>query len=300
MKKILFLALSTFSLILSSNTRKRSSSVSARIKEKKEKRKNSRNYKKLQKLYLLAFPDASDTHSTISCIIDEDNNRLLHHLVKRDVSTKHISSALNLGADINTKNALGQPAVFFARTLAMIQFLQQKNADLSIKDTEGNSILHQIAQKHIDGQEVEKIIDFLTKSNTHNLAINLNEKNNAGETPLHLACAVQSPMIKFLCKQEANTNIPNKEGATPIFYLLSSYQRQSVSVGTEPNIEHLDWLIGYGANLRVINKDKQKPIDLAWNENVKKVLKKNMPGQNDSSEVKRKASRQRSSIKVLG
>lgn len=102
----------------------------------------------------------------------------LHEAVE-DNKFECIEEELKKGADINVRDGgyvgRGNPPLFYATNLKMVQFLIDKGADVHFKNDIGETFLHTTDNK--------EIAEFLIKKK----GLKLNEKNRYGYTPLHTA-----------------------------------------------------------------------------------------------------------------
>jgi len=197
-------------------------------------------------------------------------------------SKKFIDFILELGIDINTKNNNGiTPLNFYmlqyCPNIKIIQYLIEKGANPMIFDKGGNTILHTY---YLD----ERIIDYLSKH------IDINTKNNKGETPLHFYMKNKNfnknfniNIIKCFIKNSANiTSIDNInhtilhnfyesrdiyqyfiENGTNLFH-KDNYGNTSLHfymMSEHIDIEIIKMFIDNGADINIRNKENKLPID---------------------------------------
>ncbi len=138
---------------------------------------------------------------------------------------KKAEGLLRAGADINSLNKNGVPAVVVAvqnRAFPVLEFLAKKGANLN-KQSE----------------------------NRGNASIRIKEATALQE-------AVRSgsiPYVRILLEKGADPNIANEHDTTPIFFVALS--------PTNDRVQMARLLINAGANLLVVNKQGQTPITLA-------------------------------------
>lgn len=161
---------------------------------------------------------------------DEEGNTPLHFLISNIKTANELTALLNLSsiseANMNTQNFLGNTALH--------EVLQ--NRSLSITD---------------------KI--SLSKSLISN-GININIKNNEGNTPLHLIAISSNNKVSLIelfldCKAEVNAQ--NTLGNTPLHEIL-----QNTKLNLEAKIYLAKILINNGANVNIQNKEGNTPLHL--------------------------------------
>lgn len=154
-------------------------------------------------------------------------------------------------------------------------FLLEKNARLDIQDHWGNTPFHYLCQnKNISDK------NFTSLMEKTQIDIQIDIKNKKGLTPLHIACAAGNlNIIKFLVEKNADVNIKNIEGNSPLF---------CASLNMEGSVDLFEFLIKKGAVLNTRNEKGQTALHLVClNLNkaapvVKFLLdKKNLAGHED-------------------
>lgn len=167
---------------------------------------------------------------------------------------KKAEGLLRAGADINSLNNAGEPAVVAAvrnRAFPILQFLVKKGANLN-KQTES---------RDATGVKIK------------------------GTTALQEVVRLgYIPYVRFLLEKGANPNIANENGATPIFFVALSQ--------TSDRIQMARLLINAGADLLVMNNNRETPVTLAHkfrgNEELIEYLERKTREQSEA-EQKRKA-----------
>lgn len=93
-------------------------------------------------------------------------------------------------------------------------------------------------------------------------------RKKTGDSLLHLATRWGSQeMMKFLMKRGANVNAVNKDGDTPLMYMVSSPNP------SRSEMERVRILGEAGANPRIVNKRGKNALEKAWNPEIREYLK---------------------------
>lgn len=174
------------------------------------------------------------------------------------------------GANLNEKNALGQTPLFICvaqnkpQTLSV---LLRHKADPNILDNDGwnalmmavnqrktamiNTLLNAGASPNVSGIS-EGYPLHLTMSKSHDDSdiakrlleadANIDIKNAKGETPLFLAVERNKPLtFRLLLQNKANANMPNAEGLTPLMMAVKRGQismiKALLKAGANPNLK---------------------------------------------------------------
>ncbi|ELP89765.1 hypothetical protein EIN_424870 [Entamoeba invadens IP1] len=115
-------------------------------------------------------------------------------------------------------NSLGETPLFVA--VSSLSVLVQKIVDkvgVNTKTTEGNNILHYVCKYPVPRRLL--VITSLIKTN----AFLLEDKNNVGETPLHVAArSGDLELVLLLMKYGANKSVESLNGLTPASCALES------------------------------------------------------------------------------
>ena len=186
------------------------------------------------------------------------------------------------GADVNATK--GRPAGDAPLHSAVkgghsdiIVILASHGADLNVKDNSGQTPLDiAIDQKRKDiielllakGAEVPSIHTAARTGNVENVkaflekGTNINEKDNSGLTPLHIAVSDDSKkVVEFLLAEGADVNAKDKWGYTPLYYAIWNENKDLATL-----------LIGKGAEVNV-EPEKDYPLIYyaVWNEDLDAV-----------------------------
>jgi len=125
---------------------------------------------------------------------------------------------LDNGLDINLKEKGTDPLVLYSykkNVKSAFTELVRKRADTSLKDGEGNSILHLVAEKG----------DIIFYNTLASMNPDLNIKNSAGKTPLFLSIEkgkLQFAKLIIEQKEKLNYKIKDNQGMSLLHYLASA------------------------------------------------------------------------------
>jgi ankyrin repeat protein len=168
----------------------------------------------------------------------------------------------NIGVNIidiqdNDHNTPLHYSITFNNIYAFEKLLEY-NANLLIKNKQGNTILHTAIHNKNSVAIFQKI--FQTKFYIENNNI-INLQNSFGETPLHIACNLESiEMIKLILDNKANPNIYDQTHLTPIFYAI-----------TLSNSEIVELLLKYNTDINLQDINGNVPIIYAFQEKNEKI-----------------------------
>ncbi|XP_068761690.1 26S proteasome non-ATPase regulatory subunit 10-like isoform X2 [Montipora capricornis] len=127
---------------------------------------------------------------------------------------------------------------------AIVSMLIGYGADVNSINEGGQTPLHYAASRNR-----YEIAEYLLQNGA---AVNAQDKTSAS-TPLHRAASRgHSKMVKLLLKHSANCDIQDIEGNTAL-HMACQEERAEVAV----------ILVGNGANLQVLNKEKLSPLEFA-------------------------------------
>ena len=145
-----------------------------------------------------------------------NNSNLLHwacsyvnkEVVKYLIEEQGFGKRVNELNELNELNESFQTPLHFVfnkvdndtSRLELIKYLVGKNADVNLKDNNGNTPLHLACLNNADIE----IIKYLFENGS-----DLNSKDNNGNTPLHLACFYNADIetIKYLVEKSSPSNI---------------------------------------------------------------------------------------------
>lgn len=152
---------------------------------------------------------------------NKDCNAPLHLAIeKRDL--KVVEALIKRKADINLQNNNGHTPLHLATKMEdshIIGILLKNGADINKKDFSGNSAFH-LAVKNRPDDVVEKLLDIIPNTNVNKV---VNNKNDDGDTPLHLAASKgEFNTVKILVQSGADIHACNKKDNTPLLEALAS------------------------------------------------------------------------------
>ncbi|MCK5341788.1 MAG: ankyrin repeat domain-containing protein, partial [Candidatus Heimdallarchaeota archaeon] len=143
-----------------------------------------------------------------------DQGVTLLHSACKGGNADIISYLIEQGFNVNSKDADGRTTLYSAASmehLNLVRMLINLGVDFKSTDNYGNTLLHAAAGKNT----VQFFIDK---------GISVNVKNEAGKTPLHLACASNElEKTKTLIKNNADINAMDHEGNTPLLGMFTYF-----------------------------------------------------------------------------
>jgi ankyrin repeat protein len=156
------------------------------------------------------------------------------------------------GEDINFQDMYGDTplinSVFFGN-LENVQYLLENGANVQLKNYDGNNSI--LVWPILDKDDDEAILKLLLQ-----YGANINEKDSANETPLHIAILFgRNKHVSMLVDNGVDVNVKGVNGMTPVAYVMES----KVS---ENSISMLQKLIDGGADLNIKDIENQEsPLD---------------------------------------
>ncbi|MFC2128981.1 ankyrin repeat domain-containing protein [Bacteroidota bacterium] len=224
---------------------------------------------------------------------DESGNTALHLAVIH--CHENVAEVIvQANADLNRINFDGESALFLANvfgTVKTMRLLLSKNGDSNLRDKEGNTLLHYSA---LSGniEKVEEIfkhnLDIEARNNTGDTPLlsavkrtgnqsvigaliengaNIAAVDKAGKGVLHLA---QTSNIEFLLEKEAEINLQDKDGNTPL-------HKECFDIVTYKTLypftkSHIIIYIKAGADRNIKNKLGKSPFDIVMESGVKEAI----------------------------
>lgn len=165
--------------------------------------------------------------------VDESGNSALH-LSCEGFNIDTIKILTDKGANVNAKNNVGKSPLH-------ISCFKQPFDRANVKENKWDTYYH---------VENFSIIKFLIEKGA-----NVNEVDNDGNTPLHIACkSSDEKIVNFLLANHAYVNSVNENGNTPLHEVCSMISDKW---------ELAKSLILYGANLDLKNNQGDTPLHLA-------------------------------------
>ncbi|WP_265028006.1 ankyrin repeat domain-containing protein [Wolbachia endosymbiont (group A) of Calamotropha paludella] len=130
----------------------------------------------------------------------------------QDGDLNKVEGLANRGASLDTKDNNDWTLLHFAASsnkFDIVKFLLDKNANIKAKDVYGNTPLHVAAQY----DSKLEIVEFLLDKN----ASGINDVNNNGSTPLHVATQGNKPStVKLLLNRGARIEVKDSRNRTPL------------------------------------------------------------------------------------
>jgi hypothetical protein len=187
---------------------------------------------------------------------DSYGNTLLHLAVKSG-SLECAKMLLNRGVDINVKDMDMNTPLHFAAKLKSshcLEYLLKSGAEVCERNTSRNTPLHFAAQAAC-AESVKLLVEYISRSNSHDVEIEVNSTNSNERTPLHLAAQSGSlECIKLLVENKSTVSTGDEIGNTPLHYAAMSGFVDSVK-----------YLIVSGTNLLVTNNEKHTALYMILN-----------------------------------
>lgn len=157
---------------------------------------------------------------------EPDEDTPLHQIIEND-SIKTVKLVLDYGPDLKRKNSAGETPLLLAirsRNFEIVKLILNRGADVNFINPEnGFSPLHEAIQLEnfnsckLDLDYQHKVIELLVNQGAD---VNIINPIN-GITPLHIACRREDiKIIKLLLRNGANLYEREKEGLTPLKYML--------------------------------------------------------------------------------
>lgn len=185
---------------------------------------------------------------------DSHNNSILYYAIDKE-DTETVKDLINIGMDINIKNAFDDAAIdraIFKGNLEIINILlDNDNLLLNKRNYLGKTPLISIIKAdNYSLEEKERIIDrFIEKGSD----VNLEDKD--GNSPLvHAIKDNHLSIIKLLIRNGANVNMKNKEGNSPLVYAIQNNNLTVVKLLTEN-----------GADVHIKNNEGNSSLEYAVN-----------------------------------
>lgn len=195
-------------------------------------------------------------------IKDKKDLTALHYVLTRR-NLKEAKILIDAGANVNSRDDYGETALHVSvenSDIEMINYLLPKGANVNITgEWYDQTPLHKAAL-HCDGENNSSIFEILLKNGAD---VNIQDKN--GCTPLHYLVPKASNIkaIELLLSHKADVNLRNISGETPLF--------KAVRKG---HVENLQLLVKNGASVKVKNGNGSTPLhQVAWNHNGENHLK---------------------------
>jgi len=141
--------------------------------------------------------------------------------------------------------------------------------DVNIPDGVGWTPLHLAALQRTELSTMVLLLERKANANAQNW-----EAGMGGETPLHCACRDHHACVELLLDAEADVNLVTVSGATALHLLVAHWSVETLP-SKEPPADHLVLvrnLLKCRASVNAENKAGQRPMDVAKNDDAKKLL----------------------------
>ena len=148
-------------------------------------------------------------HGASTSARDDDNRTPLHTAAARQ-SQQAVRVLLELGASMKHEDMWLETAVKISALSGDVDSMRafvDAGLDFDLRDSLGETILH----SGVFGGK--KMVEFLLERGGEKL---VNERNIASQTPLHLAARKDAEIIKLLVCHDADTEVKDCKGLTPI------------------------------------------------------------------------------------
>lgn len=159
-----------------------------------------------------------------------------------------IQLLLKRGVEINSRKHYYEQTPLFEiikprpneERMAVVKFLIDKGARISVQSKVGHTLLHEAAKQH-----AIKMVELF-----FSYKISPDMRNNEGETPLHVAAQVNSvEIINYLIEQGAELDALDALGMTPLQHAIN-----------QGAVEAALRLIDLGACVNTIDKHRKTPL----------------------------------------
>ena len=174
--------------------------------------------------------------------------------------TEIVEKLLENGANINETDEKGRTLLMLAALYNQkdtLNLLINKNACIDLQDNEGKNALHHAAKpyynttKTIEELHTEKIKNQEIIKKLIDLGLPINAQDNAGQTPLILACKHENKeAVNILINNnEIEIDLQDNNGKTAIMY-ATIFQ----------NFDIIKMLLNYNANINLLDKENDTPL----------------------------------------
>jgi ankyrin repeat protein len=184
-------------------------------------------------------------------------SRLANAVEKRN--TADARELLNAGASPNS--SYGNAPMIFHASAANLRLLLQRGANIDVQNAKGYTLLNLLCATHYplyQEKDHTERIRFLIENDA-----DPNIPDNEGDTPLHLLCSVSMDpeMARLLLQHGANVNQQNNKGETPLHYLAENVNLADDL--TLPYRECIQALLDVGVDPLIKNEDGRTASELA-------------------------------------
>jgi ankyrin repeat protein len=169
------------------------------------------------------------------------------------------------GEDINAKDSNGNSLlhqVIANANLAMVKMLLEKGANINLlNDQQVSPLYYSLGYAgHCDMNIVKLLVDG---------GANVNIPMYNGDTPMHMACyCANKEAMEILLSKGAGINIANQQGDIPLYSLL-----QQANLEDEQKLEAVKYLLSMGAAVHYINSNGNTALDIATGQCKEEIAK---------------------------
>lgn len=188
--------------------------------------------------------------------INQNGNTLLHDAVLSNNPSK-VLNLLEAKTPVDIADASGRTPLMVAKSALMMELLLKNNANVNLKDNQGQTALHHLVERPKKFLNKIEAIKALVENGA-----DINEKNLKGQTPLMQSTA---DAMCLLLESGADVNMCDIEKATPLHYAVGRCVTSSCS-------KDLELLIQYGANVNAVDKDGMTALMIALHEECIRIL----------------------------
>lgn len=137
---------------------------------------------------------------------------------------------IDAGAKINITDTEGNYPIHYAAesgfldSLDCIDIFERNSVSLQVLNKNGDTLLHSACKNNFPSGNNKNVIEYLIGK-----GLQVNAQNNDGQTPLHLAAAIEtggpSILVEELLKHGANPKLIDNSGKTALDLALLSYDK---------------------------------------------------------------------------
>jgi len=170
---------------------------------------------------------------------------------------------------INDLDHSGNTPIFNAvslRNMDSVNVLLDKGADLNKRSNNNQTILHPLVKpdpkaintsKKVNTSLFEELCSKVTQETING------QDAISGATPMHYAAAFNNELLKILIQYNADVNIQDKQGNTPLHYAIEKYKKGLSEDQKREVLAAVGLLCNNGANVTLKNKEGKTPLALA-------------------------------------
>ncbi len=198
--------------------------------------------------------------------INTDGDTALH-IFSSSGNRNMVQWLLDHQANVNPKNSSDVTPLFAAvhqYHQDIAEMLLNAGADINAVDDDDNLVIYELIEDLTLGIEKKAILESgcsLIKILV-NKGIDINRKNNCGETSFMKICSANYPeLVDLMLSKGADINDRDNNSETPLFY--------AVKAG---NIRIAEMLSAAGAEVNMANESGKYPLELAFNDQMVEIV----------------------------